>query len=87
MQSELLKIAGMFCGSCISTVTQALIALPGVSDIDISLATGEATVKYDEQLTSFAQLKAAVQEAGYGVDGTDPARKPQGKGGCCCGCG
>ena len=72
----------MTCGGCISNVTQALKALSGVSEIDVSLSAGEATVKFDERLTSREKLKSAVKGAGYGVD-TNAAQKPQGKGGCC----
>jgi len=85
MQTELLKIAGMTCGGCTSKVTHALKAVSGISDVKVSLSTGEATVQYDERLTSPVRLKAAVKSAGYGVDATDTAQKPQGKGGCCCG--
>lgn len=81
MQTELLKIAGMSCGGCTSTVTNALKAVSGVSDVQVSLAAGEATVQYDERLASPDQLKAAVKSAGYI---TDTARKPQDKGGGCC---
>ena len=85
MQTELLKIAGMSCGGCTSKVTRALQAVSGVSDVNVSLAAGDATVEYDERLTSPEQLKAAVEGAGYSVDATDTAQKPQGKGGGCCG--
>jgi copper chaperone len=84
MQTEHLNIAGMSCGGYTSKVTHALQAVTGVSDVIVSLAAGEATVQYDERLTSPEQLKAAVKGAGYGVDGTDTARKPHGQG-CCCG--
>ena len=83
MQTELLKVTGMTCGGCISNVTQALKAIPGVGDVNVSLSAGEATVQYDERLTSPDQLKSAVKGAGYGVDTTNTAQKPQGKGGCC----
>ena len=83
MQTELLKVTGMTCGGCISNVTQALKAIPGVGDVTVSLSAGEATVQYDERLTSPDQLKSAVKGAGYGVDTTNTAQKPQGKGGCC----
>lgn len=85
MQTELLKVTGMTCGGCTSKVTNVLKALSGVSEVNVSLSAGEATVQYDEQLTSPEQLKMAVKDAGYGVDATDTAEKPQGKGGCCCG--
>jgi len=83
MQTELLKVTGMTCGGCTSNVTHALKAITGVNDVTVSLSAGEATVQYDERLTSPGQLKSAVKEAGYGVDATNTAQKPQGKGGCC----
>ena len=83
MQTELLKVTGMTCGGCISNVTKALKAMTGVGDVNVSLSAGEATVQYDERLTSPDQLKSAVKGAGYGVDTTNTAQKPQGKGGCC----
>jgi copper chaperone len=83
MQTELLKVTGMTCGGCTSTVTNALKAITGVGDVDVSLSAGEAAVQYDERLTSPEQLKSAVKGAGYGVDSTTTAQKPQGKGGCC----
>lgn len=82
MQTEIVKVTGMTCGGCISTVTHALKAVSGVSEVDVSLSAGEATVKFDERLTSREKLKSAVKGAGYGVD-TNAAQKPQGKGGCC----
>jgi copper chaperone len=68
MKSELLKVTGMTCGGCISNVTQALKAITGVGDVNVSLAAGEATVQFDEKLTSPEQLQSAVKGAGYGVD-------------------
>lgn len=83
MQTEIVKVTGMTCGGCISTVTHALKAVSGVGDVDVSLSAGEATVQFDERLTSPEKLKSAVNGAGYGVDTTDTAQKPKGKGGCC----
>jgi copper chaperone len=81
MQTEILKVTGMTCGGCTSTVTQALKAMSGVDDVKVSLPTGEATVQYDERLTSRDQMKTAVEGAGYGVGTSDAARGR--KGGCC----
>jgi copper chaperone CopZ len=68
MQTQLLKVTGMTCGGCISSVTHALKAVSGVSDVKVSLSAGEATVQFDERLTSPEQLKSAVTSAGFGVD-------------------
>ena len=80
MQTEIVKVTGMTCGGCTSKVTNALKAVTGVGDANVSLSAGEATVQYDERVTSPEKLKSAVKGAGYGVDA---AQKPQGKGGCC----
>ena len=83
MQTELLKVSGMTCGGCTSKVTRALEAISGVSDVKVSLADGEASVQFDEGLTSSEQLRSAVQRAGYTVNAAKPALGQQGKGGCC----
>lgn len=83
MQSETLNVTGMTCGGCVSNVTNALKAISGVDDVVVSLSSGEAVVRYDEQLTSPDQLKSAVKGAGYGVDMAKAASSHQSKGGCC----
>jgi len=83
MQTEILKVTGMTCGGCTSTVTRALKATPGVDDVNVSLSAGEATVRYDERLASPNQLKSAVKDAGYGVDATKATHGDQPKTGCC----
>ena len=83
MQTEHLKVTGMSCAGCTSTVTRALKSVDGVADVDVSLADGEAIVQYDEKHTAPGQLKSAIEAAGYGVSttGTVPSRSN----GCCCG--
>ncbi|MEO8559112.1 MAG: heavy-metal-associated domain-containing protein [Rhodospirillales bacterium] len=68
MQTDHIKVTGMTCGGCAASLTRALSAVPGVDDVKVSLAKGEAVVQFEERLTSRDQLKAAVQAAGYGVD-------------------
>ena len=81
MQTEQIHVTGMTCGGCTSNVTRALKAIPGVGDVNVSLAAGEATVQYDERQTTPDKLKSAVQTAGYGVAKTAQSRPA--KGGCC----
>lgn len=68
MQTELLKVTGMTCGGCTTSVTRVLKAIAGVGDVKVSLSTGEATVQFDERLTSREQMKAAVKGAGFGME-------------------
>ena len=83
MQTELLNVTGMTCGHCTSTVTQALKAVSGVGNVDVSLSSGEVTVQYDERLVAPGQLKSAVKDAGYGVNAPNAAHSHHSKGGCC----
>ena len=83
MKTQQLKVTGMTCGGCTSSVTKALKAINGVVDVNVSLSNSQATVQYDEMLTSPEQLKSAVIKAGYGLDASNSTQQPQGKG--CCG--
>ena len=85
MQAEIMKVTGMSCGGCTSTVTRALKAVNGVAAVEVSLATGEATVRYDEKIIGPGQLKSAVESAGYGVRLTGAVNAPKSKGCCCSG--
>lgn len=80
MQTELLKVTGMTCGGCTSKVSNALKAVPGVSDVSVTFSAGVAKVYYDENITSSVQLKAAVISAGYGVDAANADQSGEG---CC----
>ena len=94
MQNATFKVTGMTCDGCTSKVTHALKEIAGVGNVVVSLATGQADVGYDEHLTSPDQLKSAVNDAGYCVDGAKEAddhqahdhKSPgkQSKGCCCC---
>ena len=67
MKTEHLIITGMTCEGCVNSLTRALKAVAGVSDVNVSLATGETSVQYDENLASPEQLSSAVENAGYGI--------------------
>jgi copper chaperone len=83
MQTETFTVTGMTCDGCTSKVAHALNAITGVHEVVVSLATGEAAVRYDEHLTATDKLESAVKGAGYGVDLAHAAHSSQSKGGCC----
>jgi copper chaperone CopZ len=60
-----LKITGMTCQHCVRAATQALESVPGVTGVQIDLATGLAEV---EGAADPAALVAAVQGAGYSAE-------------------
>lgn len=58
------KVAGMTCDHCINAVTSELLAIDGVTSVDISLESGDVTVTNTREL-SIAEVAAAIDEAGY----------------------
>jgi copper chaperone len=58
------KIKGMRCGHCVGSVTKALEAIEGLSNVKVDLAKGEAT--YDESKpVEVAKIKAAISAIGF----------------------
>ena len=67
MENATLNVTGMTCQGCVASVTRVLKAVPGVSDVVVTLQPGTATVVYDATRTTLPVLKAAIEDAGYGV--------------------
>jgi len=59
-------VVGMTCGHCVDAVTEEVGAVPGVTAVDVDLASGGLTVTSTEHLDDGA-VRAAVEEAGYEV--------------------
>lgn len=62
MTTTKLSVQGMTCGHCVSHVTKALEALPGVQSAQVDLASSSATVTGD---ASVAAMLAAIAAEGY----------------------
>ena len=60
-----LAIEGMTCASCVRRVERALSRTPGVSEASVNLATERATVTWNPDEASLADLTTAVEKAGY----------------------
>ena len=58
------SVKGMSCNHCKQAVTQALEALPGVSDVNVNLEKGEATWKESQPL-DIAEVKKAINKLGF----------------------
>jgi copper chaperone len=57
-------VVGMSCGHCVAAVTEALTAVPGVTDVTIDLAAKRATVTSAGPL-DVAVVRDAIEGAGY----------------------
>ncbi|MGW0593923.1 heavy-metal-associated domain-containing protein [Streptosporangium sp. NPDC002607] len=59
-------VKGMTCGHCVSSVTEEVGEVAGVTGVTVDLATGLVTVDSDDPIDA-AAITAAVEEAGYEV--------------------
>ena len=66
MSTATYTVVGMTCGHCVSSVTEEVSAVPGVTAVDVDLASGGLTVTSTETVDDGA-VRAAVEEAGYEV--------------------
>jgi copper chaperone len=57
-------VTGMSCGHCVSSVRDELGDIPGVTAVDVELATGKVTVDSERDVEP-AAIQNAVEEAGY----------------------
>ena len=64
-----LTIGGMTCAACVQHVEHALRAAPGVTAVSVNLATERAAVSYIAGQSDLAELRRAVEEYGYRVEG------------------
>ena len=65
METVELKVEGMHCEGCVKSVTRTLSGLPGVDKVDVSLEASRATVTYDPARSGPADMKRAVERAGF----------------------
>jgi Cd2+/Zn2+-exporting ATPase len=59
------RVEGMDCASCAATITTAVGRMPGVSNVDVSVARELMTLKLDEVATSRTQLEGTIRKLGF----------------------
>jgi len=64
-ESLTVGVEGMTCASCVRRVETALRKVPGVSEASVNLASERATVGFLPGQVAIADLRRAVEDAGY----------------------
>jgi len=59
-------VSGMHCHHCVSSVTEEVSGVNGVTDVKVDLDSGQLSVISDTEI-AFESIEAAVDEAGYRV--------------------
>ncbi len=67
MQTRVLKIAGMSCDGCVSSVTTVLEAVEGVSSVKVTLQPAEAKIEFDSDKVQVDAFRQAIEDAGFDV--------------------
>jgi copper chaperone len=65
-----LSVAGMSCMGCVNSVKRLVSALPGVSGVEVDLASGKVAVSHDPGQTGAQAIRAAIEGGGYQVIST-----------------
>lgn len=63
-QLELI-LTGMTCASCVNSIEQATLKLPGVREASVSLSTQRGKFIYDSELTGARDICEAINNLGY----------------------
>ena len=62
-----LQVEGMHCASCVGRVESGLAEVPGVLDVAVNLASGQALVRHALGQAEPSVLRAAVERSGFAV--------------------
>jgi mercuric ion binding protein len=60
-----IRVSGMKCGQCSSSVAKALKATAGVKDVEVSSEKGEALITYDDEKVNEAKLREVINGTGF----------------------
>jgi mercuric ion binding protein len=60
-----IRVNGMKCGQCSSSVAKVLKATAGVKEVEVSYEKGEAVITYDDEKVNEAKLREAINSTGF----------------------
>lgn len=64
-KSVTIRVEGMKCNHCSSSIAKALKATDGVEKVEISHEKGEAVIQYDDQKVTEAKLREVINGTGF----------------------
>lgn len=67
MKTEKISVEGMACSHCTASVTSALTALNGVSEVSVSLDSKCAAITYDESVVTHKTITDVICDLGFTV--------------------
>jgi len=68
MATTTLKVGGMTCGACTSSVESGFQGIKGVGSVSVSLVMERAVVQHDPEIISADQVKEIIEDRGFDAD-------------------
>ncbi len=65
LAKAVISVSGMHCASCVTTIENALKAVPGVMNAVVNFASSRAYVDYNPSLSSENMLRESIEKSGY----------------------
>jgi copper chaperone CopZ len=62
-----IRIAGMKCNQCSSSVAKALKATAGVQEAEVSFEKGQVVITYDDEKVTEVKLREVINGTGFKV--------------------
>ena len=63
-----IRVKGMTCGGCATSVEKALKSTEGVEDVRVSFERGRAVIKYNDQKVTIAKLREVINSTGMSCE-------------------
>jgi uncharacterized protein len=73
-QFVMIRIEGMHCHRCQTTIKKALQQHAGVHEVEVDFPSGQASVLYDPESVKIRTLVDTIAEAGYRATGFTQSR-------------
>jgi len=77
-----IRVKGMTCGGCATSVEKALESTEGVQTVRVSFERGKAVIKYDDQKVTVAKLREVINSTGMSCE-VPKGDKKKTESGCC----
>ncbi|MGA2469559.1 MAG: heavy metal-associated domain-containing protein [Solirubrobacteraceae bacterium] len=65
MSEQSYTVAGMTCAHCVAAVSEQVSQIPGAEQVEVDLDSGSLVIRGED--IDAAEVKAAVEEAGYSL--------------------
>jgi len=67
MNTLTLNVTGMSCMGCVNSVKNLVSSLPGITSVQVDLASGRVEVTHDPTQSDRQAICHAITDGGYGV--------------------